>query len=381
MAIGIVSYSHTNFGVLKEDIPELVKGVVEGAISKVDKGIDPKEIDLIVTSCVDNQFSNQHQTGTLAWRYLKNPDAKGFKVEAACASGSLALFVAREMVRAGFVKNAMIVGFEKMSNIPTDKVTSILIRGGSPEERMIGITQPAAYGFMAKLYMEKYGATEDDYALVAVKNHDNAMRNPWAQFHKKITIEDVKNSKMIASPIRLLHCSPIADGAAAIILSGEPKRYTDTPVYIKSMAIAHDTLGVFERADPTFLSASKKAADEAYMKAGLKPSQIQFAEVHDAFAPAEIQLYEAIGFSEKGEGYKLIRDNVTAFSGSRPVNVSGGLKAKGHPIGATGVGMMIETFLQLRGEAGERQLPSPEIGLIENHGGTGAVAAVTILGR
>jgi acetyl-CoA acetyltransferase len=117
------------------------------------------------------------------------------------------------------------------------------------------------------------------------------------------------------------------------------------------------------------------------MKAGLKPSQIQFAEVHDAFAPAEIQLYDALGFSGKGEGYRLIRDNATAFSGSRPVNVSGGLKAKGHPIGATGVGMMIETFLQLRGEAGERQLPSPEIGLIENHGGTGAVAAVTILGR
>ena len=381
MNLGIISFAHTNYGVLQEDTKELIKNVTEKAINSVERGIDPKEIGLVVTSCVDNQFSNQHQTGTLAWSFLKNPDAIGFRVEAACSSGSMAVYIARQMILSGYINNALIVGFEKMSETPTDKVTSVLIRGGSPEERKIGVTQPAAYAFMARMYMEKYGASEDDYALVAVKNHENALRNPWAQFKKKITIEDVKNSKMVASPIRLLHCSPISDGAAAIIISGEPKKYTDTPVNIKSMTVAHDTLSVFEREDPTYLLATYKAANQAYKQAGLEPKQVDFAEVHDAFTPAEIMAYEAIGFSEKGSGYRLIREGETMFDGSKPVNTSGGLKAKGHPIGATGIGMMVESFLQLRGQAGKRQLPKAEIGLVENHGGTGAVAVVTILGR
>jgi len=234
---------------------------------------------------------------------------------------------------------------------------------------------------MAQLYMQRYGATEDDYALASVKNHENALRNPWAQFHKRITVEEVKNSRIIASPIRLFHCCPISDGAAALLLSGEPKRYTDTPVYIKGMGLAHDTMGVFEREDPTSIAASKKAAEKVYKSANIKPKQVQLAEVHDAFTPAELMIYEALGFAKKGEGYKLVRDGVVTFDGALPVNVSGGLKAKGHPVGATGVGMMAEMFLQLRVEAGERQVPDSEIGLIENHGGTGSVSVVTLLTR
>lgn len=381
MEVGIVSYGHTKYGVLEEETPELIQTVMEQCLTGVEKNIDPKEIDLLITSCVDNQFSNQHQTGSLAWRYLKNPDAEAFRVEAACSSGSMAVYLARKMILAGYAKNALVVGFEKMSRVSTATATSVLIRGGSPEEIKLGITQPACYALMAQLYMQKYGATEDDYALASVKNHENALRNPWAHFHKRITVEEVKNSRIIASPIRLFHCCPISDGAAALLLSGEPKRYTDTPVYIKGMGLAHDTMGVFEREDPTSIAASKKAAEKVYKSANIGPKQVQLAEVHDAFTPAELMIYEALGFAKKGEGYKLVRDGVVTFDGALPVNVSGGLKAKGHPVGATGVGMMAEMFLQLRVEAGERQVPDSEIGLIENHGGTGSVSVVTLLTR
>jgi acetyl-CoA acetyltransferase len=381
MEVGIVSYGHTKYGVLKEETPELVQTVIDQCVAGVENGIEPKDVDLVIASCVDNQFSNQHQTGTLAWRYLKNPNAEGFRVEAACSSGSMAVYVARRMILAGYAKNALVVGFEKMSRLSTETATSVLIRGGSPEEIKLGITQPACYALMAQLYMQKYGATEEDYALVSVKNHENAMRNPWAQLHKRITVEDVKNSRMIASPVRLFHCCPITDGAAAILLSAEPKKYTDTPVYIREMGLAHDGLGVFEREDPTFIAASKKASEKVYKSANIGPKQLQLVEVHDAFTPAEIMVYEALGLAERGKGYQLVRDGVTMFDGELPVNVSGGLKAKGHPVGATGIGMMVEMFLQLRGEAGERQVTNVERTLVENHGGTGSVSVVSLLTR
>lgn len=379
--IGIVSYGHTKYDFLSDNVPQLMKSVIDECLKGVEKGISPKDIKLVITSCVDNQFSNQHQTGALALRYLGNLDAEAFRVEAACSSGSMAAYVARKMLAAGYVDNALLVGFEKMSSVSTPTATSILIRGGSPEENLNGITQPAAYAMMAQIYMDKYGATEDDYALVSVKNHSNAMRNPLARFHKKLAVEDVKNSRIIASPIRLLHCSPINDGAAAILLSNRSKDFTDTPVYVKGMGLAHDTLGVFERSDPTSVMASKKAAQKAYKEAKVGPKDIDVAEVHDAFTPVELMIYEDIGFADKGKGYELIRDGTVNFDGKLPVNVSGGLKGKGHPVGATGIGMLVESFLQLRGEAGDRQISDVNLGLVENHGGTGATSVVTILGR
>ncbi len=379
--VGIVSFGHTKYDVLSEDTPQLMKGVIDDCLRRVDKGISPKDIGLVITSCVDNQFSNQHQTGALALRYLGNLEAEAFRVEAACSSGSMAVYLARKMIGAGYFENALLVGFEKMSRVSTPTATSILIRGGAPEENLMGITQPAAYAMMAQIYMDKYGAVEDDFALVSVKNHDNALRNPWARFHKKLSIDDVKNSRMIASPIRLLHCSPITDGAAAILLSRKPKDYTDTPVYIKGMGLAHDTMGVFERSDPTSVVASRKAALKAFKEAKKEPKDIDVAEVHDAFTPVELMIYEDLGFADRGKGYQLIREGVVDFDGELPVNASGGLKGKGHPVGATGIGMMVEIFLQLRGEAGERQLSNLDLGLVENHGGTGATSVITILER
>jgi acetyl-CoA C-acetyltransferase len=379
--IGIVSYGHTKYGVLTEDTTDLLNNVIGDCLKNVEKGISIKDIGMVIVSVADNQFSNQHQTGALALRYLGNYDAEAFRVEAACASGSMAAYIARKMLEAEYVDNVLVVGFEKMSRLSTLATTSVLIRGGSPEENRMGITQPAAYAMMAQMYMNKFGATEDDYAAVSVKNHVNALRNPFAQFHKKIGIEDVKNSRLIASPIRLLHCSPISDGAAAILLSRKPKQFTDTPIYIKGMGLAHDTLGVFEREDPTSVVSSRKAALKAYKEASITPQDISAAEIHDAFTPVELMIYEDLGFAEKGKGFNLIREGKDNFDGELPVNASGGLKGKGHPIGATGIGMIIEMYLQLRGEAGERQLTKLDSVLVENHGGTGATSIVTILGR
>jgi acetyl-CoA C-acetyltransferase len=379
--IGIVSYGHTKYGVLTEDTTDLLNNVIGDCLKNVEKGISIKDIGMVIVSVADNQFSNQHQTGALALRYLGNYDAEAFRVEAACASGSMAAYIARKMLEAEYVDNVLVVGFEKMSRLSTLATTSVLIRGGSPEENRMGITQPAAYAMMAQMYMNKFGATEDDYAAVSVKNHVNALRNPFAQFHKKIGIEDVKNSRLIASPIRLLHCSPISDGAAAILLSRKPKQFTDTPIYIKGMGLAHDTLGVFEREDPTSVVSSRKAALKAYKEASITPQDISAAEIHDAFTPVELMIYEDLGFAEKGKGFNLIREGKVNFDGELPVNASGGLKGKGHPIGATGIGMIIEMYLQLRGEAGERQLTKLDSVLVENHGGTGATSIVTILGR
>lgn len=379
MEVGIVSYGHTKFGVLKQDTPDLIKEAMDGCLKNVEKGISPKEIDCVIVSCVDNAFSEQHQTGTLAWEYLGNPDAYGFKVESACVSGSMAIYRGKNMIERGEAKNVLVVGFEKMNKFGTDRITEFLTHGSSPEERKYGITQPGAYALLIRLYAHKYDVTEDDWADISVKNHKNAFRNPWAHFHKDITKEGVMNSRIIADPIRLFHCSTISDGAAAVLLSADPKKYTDTPVFIKGMGVAHDYLLSIEREDPTFLLCSKRAADQAYKEAGKSPKDVDIVEVHDAFTPVEPMCYEALGLAKKGEGAKLVREGVVMFDGSLPVNVSGGLKAKGHPVGATHVGTMVEMFLQLRGEAGERQVPDRKTAIIEGHGGTGSVAIVSIL--
>lgn len=381
MEVGITSYGHTKFGTLEEDTPGLIKKVMDECINNVENGISSEEIDRVIISCADNAFSEQHQTGTLGWEYLGNPDAFGFKVESACVSGSMAAYRGKKMIEAGEAENVLVVGFEKMNKFGTDKVTEYLTHGSSPEERKYGLTQPGAYALLINLYAQKYDVTEEDWAKISVKNHENALRNPWAHFQKEVTVEEVMDSRMIADPIRLFHCSTVSDGAASLLLSANPEEYTDAPVFIKGMGVAHDYLSVADREEPTVLLSSKKAADQAYEQSGRGPEDIDVAEVHDAFTPVEPLCYEAVGFAEKGKGAELVRDGTVMFDGPLPVNVSGVLKSKGHPVGATHVGTMVEMFLQLRGEAGERQVPEPETALIEGHGGTGSVSVVSVLER
>lgn len=361
---------------------DMMREAIEGVIKKVDKGISPKEIDVVIVSNFSDNYGNLLHAGPLALEYLGNTGARAFRVENACASGTTALFLAHGLLKAGAANNVLIVGFEKMSGSPSGAAANeVLAKAAHPSEILAGASFAGLYALMAKAYMDRYGLREEDMALVAVKNHENATRNPLAQYRRKVTVEEVLSSQYIAWPLKLMDSSPLTDGAASIIVSRNPKRYTDTPAFIKGISMRHDYPGVFERSDLTILEAIKEAAEDVYRQTGLSSRDIHVFEVHDAFTIAEIIIYEMLGLAERGRGASLLKDGVVWFNGSHPVNVSGGLKAKGHPIGATGVGMLAEVYWQIRGEAGERQVKGAEIGLVENHGGTGATAVVAILSR
>ncbi len=381
--VGIIgAYSTKYESRSSRDTWDMIKEVVEGVMKSVDKGIDGKDIDVVIVSNFSDRFAGMLHVGPFVLSLINNLDAKSFRVENACAAGGTAIFLAWNLIKSGLAKNVMVVGYEKMSFQPSSAAANeVLMQAGHPSEILVGASFVSLYALIAKAYMDKYGVREEDLALVAVKNHENALRNPLAQFHRKISIEDVMKSPYVSWPLKLLDCSPLSDGAAAVILSGEPKRFTDTPVYIKGIGMAHDYPGLHQRSDLTAIAAARKAAEQAYSMANLRPRDIKVFEVHDAFTVAEVILYEMIKLAERGEGVKLLREGVTWFNGEHPVNPSGGLKAKGHPIGATGVGMACELFWQLRGEAGERQVSNVEYGLMENHGGTGATSVVVIYGR
>jgi acetyl-CoA acetyltransferase len=365
-----------------KEVWDMIKEVVEGVLGKVDKGIGKDEIDLVIVSNFSDRFGGLTHTAPLVVSYLGLNSTKGFRVENACVSGGTALYIAWNFLRSGLAKNALIVGFEKMSYLPSSmEVNEVLMQAGHPEEVLVGSPFVSLYALIATAYMSRYGAREEDLALVAVKNHENGLRNPLAAMQKKISVEDVMKSPYVSWPLKLYDSSLITDGAAAMIVSSEPRRYTDTPVMLRSIAMYHDHPGVSQREDLTALRAVRKAGEEAYRSAGITPKDVDVMEVHDAFTIAEIIIYEMLGLAERGRGVELVREGVTAFHGEIPVNPSGGLKSKGHPIGATGVGMVAEIYWQLRGEAGERQVPGAEVGLVENHGGTGATSVVAVFSR
>ncbi len=383
MEVGVVGAHSLKYELRSsKEVWDMVKEVVEGVLGKVDKGIGKDEIDLVIVSNFSDRFGGLTHTAPLVISYLGLNNTKGFRVENACVSGGTALYIAWNFLRSGLAKNALIIGFEKMSYLPSSmEVNEVLMQAGHPEEVLVGAPFVSLYALIATAYMSRYGAREEDLALVAVKNHENGLRNPLAAMQKKISVEDVMKSPYVSWPLKLYDSSLITDGAAALIVSSEPRRYTDTPVMLRSIAMYHDHPGVSQREDLTALRAVKKAGEEAYRSAGLTPKDVDVMEVHDAFTIAEIIVYEMLGLAERGRGVELIREGVTAFHGEIPVNPSGGLKSKGHPIGATGVGMVAEIYWQLRGEAGERQVPGAEVGLVENHGGTGATSVVAIFSR
>lgn len=272
-----------------------------------------------------------------------------------------------------------------MSEVPTEEATSILGSAGDYEwEAFNGATFPALYALIARRHMHEFGTTEEQLAMVAVKNHENACLNPNAQFHKRVTVDEVLASPIVASPLKLLDCSPLSDGAAAVVLASEEKvreLRVDTPVWIAASAQASDTLALHDRESLTSLLATRKAAELAYKQSGLSSRDIDIAEVHDCFTIAEILAIEDLGFFKKGEGGEATEEGETARNAKISVNTSGGLKACGHPVGATGVKQIVELVLQLRGEAGKRQVSKAEVGLAHNVGGSGATCVVHILTR
>ena len=305
------------------------------------------------------------------------------RFEAACASSGAAFFHAVSAVAAGLYDVVLVSGVEKMTSQPTPKVTEILAGAGDLcGEVRAGATFPALFAMIARRHMYQYGTTREQMAAVAVKNHSNGAKNPLAHMRKVITLEQALAGKPIAEPLTVYDCSLISDGAAAVLIAPleRASEFTDKPVRVLGIAQASDNVALDEKEDITTLRAVTISAGKAYKMAGLQPSDIQFAEVHDCFTIAEIIAAEDLGFVKKGEGGPYALAGKTCLKGELPVNTSGGLKAKGHPVGATGVGQICDVAQQIRGQAGERQITRNQLGLAQNLGGSGATSVVTILG-
>lgn len=304
------------------------------------------------------------------------------RFEAACASGGTAFFHAWAAVAAGIYDLVLVAGVEKMTSQTTPRVAEILASAGDVSGEMkAGATFPALFAMIARRHMHDYGTRREDLAAVAVKNHANGARNPYAHMRKVITIEQALAGKPVADPLTVYDCSLVSDGAAAVLLAPLERaaEFTARPVRIAAVAQTSDRFALDEKEDITTFPAVKRAAAQAYKMAGVGPRDIEFAELHDCFTIAEIVALEDLGFAPRGQGGRYTSEGCTLPSGSLPVNASGGLKAKGHPVGATGVGQICDIVLQIRGEAGQMQLPRHELGLAENLGGSGASAVVTIM--
>ena len=328
------------------------------------------------------QFVGQEHIGPLLADHIGQAGVPCARVESACASGGAALRAAFFEVASGASDLVMAAGIEKMTD--GADVTAVLATASDQElEAYHGITFPGLYAMIARAHMEAHGTTEEDLAWVSVKNHRHGARNPKAQFRREVTLEQVMTSTLVSDPLRLLHCSPVSDGAAAVLLCplDQAKRYTDRPVKILGSGFATAPMALADREDPSFLEAVKTSGERALKMAGVTPQKIQLGEVHDCFAIAEICCIEALGIVERGKGAQAAKSGLTALGGKVPINTSGGLKSKGHPVGATGIAQTIEVYEQLRGEAGDRQVKGASIGLVQNMGGSGASSVTHVLGR
>ena len=381
--VAVIGIGMTKFGQLwKRDLTSLS---VEAGVNAVrDAGIHQKDVEVLYGGTMSGGlFINQEHLGSMLPDYMGFKNIPSVRVEAACASGGLALRQAYIDIASGMHDIAVVGGVEKMTDIGTYSITKALATAADTvNESNFGATFPGLYALMAKLHMHKYKTTEEQLASVAVKNHLNALDNPNAQFHKKISIQDVMDSAKIADPLKLLDASPITDGAAAIVLASEKKakKLSDTPVWIKGSGHATDTISLHDRDDLLTLSATVSAAKQAYLQARLQPKNIDMAEVHDCFTIAELLAIEDLGFVKKGKSGKFTEEGYTKIGGKIPINPSGGLKAKGHPIGASGVAQAIEAVLQLRGDAGKRSTNSDNA-LTHNVGGSGGTSVVHIFER
>lgn len=381
--VAIVGAGHSVFGARSDvNLPELAFEAIKPAIE--DAGIEQKDVGLVTVGTAGGWYEEFLPAVVIA-EYAGLSSAGLMRTEAACASGSAALQAAQAAIASGQVDTALVVGVEKMTEL--DILTSIEMIGRAGyylwEFHNFGMTFPAYYALFATAHMQKYGTKEEQLAEVAVKSHKYAAMNPYAHFRKAITVDDVLSSRVVSWPLKLYDCCPLTDGAAAVVLASaeKAKQLTDTPVWIKGIGYSSDTANLSKRLDFTSLRASVAAAERAYKVAGVDPTKIDVANVHDCFTIAELLAYEDLGLCKRGESTRLLEEGQTQIGGKIPVNVDGGLKAKGHPIGATGVSMMVELTKQLRGEAGNRQVPlKNNLALAHNVGGTGHYCYVTVLG-
>lgn len=377
--VAVIGVGMTKWGELWEKSLRTI--FVESALAAIDDaGID--RLDAMYIGCMSSGlFVGQEHLGSLLADYLGQKPIPATRVESACASGGLALRLGFIDVASGMNDIVLVGGVEKMTDLNANEATYALGTAADQEyEGYHGITFPGLYALIARAHMEKYGTTREQLAMVAVKNHENGSLNPLAQYPFKISIEAVLNSPLVADPLRVLDCSPITDGAAAVILAPVEiaKKLKKPVVKIIGSGHATDSIALAQREDITWLESVYQSARKALAMANKKIEDINLFEVHDCFTIAEICIMEALGLVEKGKGSQAVEAGLTRIDGRFPVNPSGGLKAKGHPVGATGVAQAVEIVKQLRGEAGPRQVKGAKMGLTQNMGGTGGSSVVHI---
>lgn len=342
------------------------------------------KIDHMYIGCMTGGlFVGQEHIGSIMADYLGQKNLAATHVESACASGGLALRSGFVEVASGMSDIVLVGGVEKMTDVSGDGATYALATAADQEYEVFhGATFPGLYALMARAYMEKYGATRDQLSAVAVKNHDNGLNNPNAQYQMKLTVQQVNESVMVADPLRILDCSPITDGAAAVILCplSRAKEFSDKPpIKIIGSGMATDSIALHDRKSLTSLDAVRIAGERALKMAGKTINDINLTEVHDCFTIAEIIVSESLGMFPAGKGAAACAAGETRIDGKFPINTSGGLKSKGHPVGATGVAQAIEIVHQLRGEAGARQVKNAKVGMTQNMGGSGGSSVVHIM--
>ncbi|MGD2248695.1 MAG: thiolase domain-containing protein [Candidatus Methanofastidiosia archaeon] len=381
--VAVVGVGHGKFG--KRTDATLRELAYEGTMPALDDaGITQEDVEAAVVTIAGEEFAGQGAPSALVGDYTGIQPRPVFRVESACASGTAGLKAGYGMVASGLHDIVLVIGVEKMNAVSSVRATELMARAGDTRwEYPFGVSFPGFYALFATRHMHEHGTTKEHLAMVSVKNHFYGAQNPVAHLQKEVTLDEAVNAMLIAWPLGLYDCCLISDGGAAAVLMSEEKakEYTDTPIWMKGIGSGSDTMLVAERPSLTSLTGAKRAAKIAYKMAGITSEDVDVAEVHDCFTIAEIMAYEDLGFCNPGEGGKFIEDKEPYIGGKTPVNVDGGLKSKGHPIGATGVSQCYELTKQLRGECGSRQVEGAEIALAHNVGQTGQFANVIIYSR
>jgi acetyl-CoA C-acetyltransferase len=410
--VAVVGAGMSKFGMFKDkDSKDLFVEAFNEMISSVDKGLDPRDIDALYLGNFSNDFfMHQAHWGPIISDLIGLVPKPATRTEGACASSGLAFREGVFAIASGFYDMVLVGGVEEMSKRSTEEVAEGLALATVPYEGRAGFTFPGVFGALATAYFDRYSATREHLMNVTIKSHNNARLNPKAQFNASIRdimeakvesarkkgkplpnwrdekefLRDPGANPVIAWPMHLYDCCPISDGAGCLLLVAEEiaKNFTDDPLYVIGIGQGSGR-GLHASDDLTYFEATRRAAKEAYEMAGLKPKDIQIAEVHDCFSIAEIIHIEDFGFFKPGEGYKAVEEGLTRLDGPKPINTSGGLKCKGHPVGATGAAQLYEIWEQLRNRAGKRQVPTKDlrIGAAHNLGGTGGTSTFTILER
>jgi len=379
--VAVIGVGITKFGKHDRTSAELFAEAAADAI--VDAEIAPSQVQaLYYGNVTGGETEHQLHMGPLAATMLGLPSIPTTRFETACATSHAAFRHAVMEIASGVSDIALVGGAERVLNVPTDAATEYFAYcSDATYEQSLGLTFPGVFALIARAHMDRYGTTEEQMAHVAVKNHRHGTLNPKAQFQKEISLETVLRSPYVADPLKLYDCCPFTDGGAAIVLAAEDVARRRRAVWVLATEAAADTMFIHEKRDLARVSATEQAALQAYRRAGKTPGEIDVVELHDCFTIAEIVATEGLGFFEPGSGGIAAEKGWTSLGGKIPVNPSGGLKAKGHPIGATGAAQIGEIVTQLRGDAGARQVGGARTGLVHTLGGNTATVLVSLLGR